>query len=183
MKKFLIGAVIGALITAFLFVKFMPRPGPVQTKIISGQISGQAIIPSQKSKIDQEDGDNNQTNKVSGNYQIINETGSSDFVASVPVQGEIRTNHVDLQFSGITNVERKGDRITVDTTFDSDIKETIYQEPKTWHVGLYAGATEDGGIGGFVQKDFRLATIKNVDLIGFGRVEKSKLLFGIEGNF
>ncbi len=187
MKKILLGAVIGAVITAFLFYKFMPRPGPEKTKIISGKMTGQAMIPSQKPKVGQEDGDNNKTNKVSGNYQITNETGSSDFVASVPVQGEIRTNHIDLQFSGITNVERKGDRITVDTVFDDNVKETIYPEVKTWHVGLYAGATEDGlGIGGFVQKDFRLATIKNVDLIGFGRVEidrESKLLFGVEGNF
>ncbi len=184
MKKILIGAVIGTLITALLFLQFMPRPGPVQTKIISGNMSGQVVMPSQKSKIDQEEGDNRQTNKVSGNYQITNETGSNDFVASVPVQGEIRTNHVDLQFSGITNVERKGDRITVNTIFGQDVKETIYQEPvKTWRVGLGAVADSDGvKIGGHVQKNFPIWR----SLVAFGRVEVDRewrVKAGIEYNF
>ncbi len=196
MKKILIGAVIGGLITAFLFYKFLPRPGPgepiviYKDKIISGQMSGKVKIVS---KSPQEDGDNIQTINDKETIKIdlpdpVSVTNNRlDFNVSIPVSGEIKTGHVDLQFTGVTTVERKGDNLKVNTVFDQGVKETIYQEPKIWHVGLYAGAIEDGfGIGGFVQRNFKLATIKKVDLIGFGRVEVDrdpKLLVGVEGNF
>ena len=193
MKKLLIGAVIGAMITAFLFVKFMPRPGPGESvviykdKIISGQISGQAkIMP----KMPQEDGDNNQTINDKGSIKIVSPesisatNNSSDFSVSVPVRGEIKTNLVGLQFTGVTTVQREDDNLTVNTTFDPDAKETIYQEPvKTWHVGLGAVADSDGvTIGAHAQKDFPIWG----SLVAFGRVEADRewrVKVGIEYSF
>lgn len=182
MKKLFIGAVIGALITAFLFIKFMPRPGPVKIvyrdKIVYAQMSGQAIISSQKPKMDHEDGDNTQTINNKGSVKIVplcrdsGANNSSDFTASVPVTGEIKTSHVDLQFTGVTTVECKGDNLTVNTIFDNDVKETIYQEPvKTWHIGLDIIVTNDGfGMGWHAQKDFPIWG----DLVAFGRVEADR---------
>jgi hypothetical protein len=187
MKKIFLGVVIGSLVTALLFYYCSPRPGPGEPvvihedKIISGQISGQAQI---KPKISQEDGDNNSTNKVSGEVTKVPETGDNDFTVNVPVTGEIKTKFVDLQFTGVTTVERKGDNLTVNTTFDDYVKETIYQEPvRTWHVGLGVVAVKDGlGMGGFVQKDFPIQS----NLIAFGRVEADREVraeAGIEFSF
>ncbi len=190
MKKFLIGAVIGALVTAFLFVKFMPRPGPVKVvykdKITTGNMSGQAqIMP----KLPQEEGDNNQTINDKGSIKIVQSdpdfvtNNSLDFKVAVPISGEIKTSRVDLQFTGVTTVEREGDQITLNTVFDEDVKETIYQEVKTWHVGLGAVAGLDGvRIGAHVQKDFPVWG----GLVAFGRIEADRgwrVKAGIEYSF
>ena len=190
MKKILLGLVIGALVTAFLFVYFRPRPGPAKIvyrdKIITGNMSGRAqIMP----KMDQEDGDNIQTINNKGSIQIVHPcpdfgaNNSSDFKAAVPVSGEIKTSHVNLRFTGTTNVERKGDQITVNTTFNPDVKET-YQEPvKTWHIGIGVVAAKDGlGVGGHAQKDFPIRG----NLVAFGRIEADRewrLKTGIEFSF
>ena len=191
MKKILLGLVIGALITAFLFVYLWPRPGPAKIvyrdKIISGNMSGQTQI---KPKIDLQGEEQNNTSKVSGEVTKVapchdfGANNSSDFKAAVPVSGEIKTSHVDLQFTGVTTVQKQGDNLTVNTVFDQDVKETIYQEPvKTWHIGLDIIVTNDGfGMGGHAQKDFPIWG----NLAAFGRVEADRewrVKTGIEFNF
>jgi hypothetical protein len=73
---------------------------------------------------------------------------------------------------------------TSQLTFGINIPET---PKKLWHVGLYGVAVTDGlGFGAHVQRDFLITTIKDIDLIGFGRMEidkEPKLLFGVEGDF
>jgi hypothetical protein len=182
MKKILISLVIGLLagmiIAAFLFVKFQPRPGPAtqgekivyKDRIITGQMSGSTVI---KPKIDQEGRDKVSTSKP-----------STDFKTAVPVAGKIETKQTTIEFTGITNVERTGDKLTVDTVFNPDVTETVKQDKvKTWHVGAYVMTDFDViGIGGHVQKDFALWR----NLVAFGRVEADRevrLKAGIEYSF
>jgi hypothetical protein len=196
MKKILIsifaGVVIGAIVTALLFARFLPRPGPGETtvqkdKIVSGVISGSAII---KPKIDQECGQTIlPSNHITGNQLIDSALNSapnicSDFKTSVPVTGEIKTSHVDLIFSGVTEIERKDDQLMANTVFNPEVKETIYREPdKTWAVGLGVVTNfDDVKIGGHIQKDF----LAWDGLVIYGRVEKDwdwQLKAGIEYRF
>jgi hypothetical protein len=173
MKKILLGAVIGSLVTALLFVYFQPRPGPgepVKDKIISGQITGTAQI---KPKID-----------LQGEGKVSTPKPSTDFKTAVPVAGKIETKQTKIEFTGTTTVERTGDQLKVDTVFNPDITETIKQDPaKAWHVGGEIIADKDGlCVGGHVQKDF---TIWH-NLAAFGRAEADRevrLKAGIEYSF
>jgi len=95
--------------------KIVPGPVIYKDKIISGSMTGNAII---KPKIDPQ-----------GHEVILVSNPSTDFKTAVPVAGEIKTSHVDIKFTGITNVERIGDKLTVDTVFNPDVKETIFTDP------------------------------------------------------
>jgi hypothetical protein len=173
MKKLLLGVVIGALITTFLFICYQPRPGPGPTKviykdkIISGNMSGQAQI---KPKIDQE-----------GHEVALLVNPSTDFKTAVPVTGMIETKKVKIEFTGTTYVERKEQLLTVKTVFNPDAKETIYQEPvKTLFWGPDI-VTNFNGVywGGHVQKNF----ISYKGVSGFVRLEKDydwRLKVGID---
>ena len=200
MKKVLLGVVIGALITAILFVKFMPRPGPLKV------IQDPTETEKQKSITVNENKQTSVTSRVpvtpgnvdagKGNVLTLN-IGDKYFV---PAEVEIKTIYQDSsgnkiedglhKITGETAVTVGKGCLDITTHFQDSTEISIaIPDPvkKIWHVGLYAGATEDGlGFGGFIQRDFKLTMIKKVDLLGFGRVEVDrhpKLLVGVEGNF
>jgi hypothetical protein len=120
---------------------------------------------------------------------------------TVPVTGTITAKFIDKKTSadlgseskpltGTVAVKGDADNLSVKVDFTSQLTfsvNTPVEKDKLWHVGLYAAAVSDGlGFGAYVQRDFKITTIKNVDLVGFGRMEidkESKLLFGVEGNF
>jgi hypothetical protein len=120
---------------------------------------------------------------------------------TMPVTGTITAKFIDKKsntdlgsetkpLTGTATVKGTSDAFNVQMDFSSELTfgVTIPQEvDKLWHVGLYAAAVSDGlGVGGFTQRDFKLATYKNIDLIGFGRVEidrEPKMLFGVEADF
>ncbi len=200
MKKFLIGAAIGALITAFLFVYFQPRPGPL--KVIQD--------PTEAEKHKSITVTENKQTSVTSRVPVTpgNEDAGRENVLTlnigdkyfVPAEVEIKTIYQDSsgkkiedgfhKVTGETALAVGKDRLDVTTLFqDSTEIAIVIPDPvkKFWHVGLYAGAAENGlGFGGFIQRDFKLTAIKKVDLLGFGRVEidrQSNLLVGVEGNF
>ncbi len=200
MKKIFLGVVIGAVITTFLFVYFQPRPGPL--KVIQD--------PTQAEKHKSITVTENKQTSVTSRVPVTpgNEDAGRENVLAlnigdkyfVPAEVEIKTIYQDSsgkkiedglhKVTGETAVMVGKDCLDITTHFHDSTEISIaIPDPakKIWHVGLYAGATEDGlGMGGFTQIDFKLTAIKKVDLLGFGRVEidrQSKLLVGVEGNF
>jgi hypothetical protein len=124
-----------------------------------------------------------------------------DITQRMPVSGTITAKFIDKKnnadlgsetkpLMGMAAVKGNANNLSVVMDFSSELTfgVNIPKEPdKLWHFGFYAAALSDGfGAGVFGQRDFKLTTIKNVDLIGFGRVEMDKeprLLLGVEGNF
>ena len=181
MKKIFIGVVIGALVTAFLSVKFLtqpkssPKPVIVTVKepVAGGNISGQAVI----SRLPTEQNDLS--------------TFNLDFKVTVPVTGEFDTENADVKVIGETMVERIGDQLFVDTQFhDAEIKVRYNPPPdlprKVWHIGAYVVTDSDTiKSGGFIQRDFPLFEFGSVNVAMFGRVEmdiNTRIMAGVQCN-
>lgn len=182
MKKIFIGVLIGALITAFLSVKFLTQPEyspetvtvTVKEPVVVGNISGQVAIPHQSANPD--------------DRSILN----LDFKVTVPVTGEFTTENTEVKVIGETMVERIGDRLFVDTQFhDVEIKVRFKPPPdlprKVWHIGAYVVMNSDTiKPGGFIQRDFPLFELGSVNVAMFGRVEMdvhTRIIAGVQCNF
>ena len=200
MKKILLGLVIGALVTTFLFIKFQPRPGPA--KVIENPTKAQE----QKADVIIEKKQTEVTSRVPVK-PAEKEPEKENVLAlhigdkfTAPANGEIKTIYQDKsgkqigegthKVTGETSVTVGKEYLDISTRFQESVIVAVdVPDPskKVWHAGLYVYAMMDGlGLGGYTQRDFKLTTIKNIDLVGFGRVEidrESKLLFGVEGNF
>jgi hypothetical protein len=132
MKKILLGAAIGSLITALLFIYLSqnnttPETITIDEPVIQSSVSG-SITFSPKPTI-----------SPSGS---INPTPylPSDFKASVPVKGSIKTEHADIEVSGITYVNLLGNNLSVDTKFtEAKVTLTLEKEkekPFTFYTGF-----------------------------------------------
>ncbi len=186
MKKyiFILGVVIGLIsaliITAFLFVKFQPRPGPdlepvivtIKEPVYISDISGQVTIPQQPAN-------------PAGTY-------NPDFKVTVPVAGEFITENAEVKVTGETIVERTNDLLKVDTKF-YDTEVTVKYKPppepprKLWSVGAYFVADGDTiRPGGFIQRDFLSFEFWRVEVVAFGRAEKdydTRIMAGVQVRF
>ena len=198
MKNIFIGVVIGALVTAFLFIKFQPRPR--SSKVIENPTKAQeqktdVIIEKKQTEVIGRVPVKPAEEKLE-NVLILNI--GDKFTA--PANGKIKTIYQDKsgkqigegthKVTGETSVTVGKEYLDISTRFQESVTVAIdVPDPakKVRHTGLYVYVMMDGlGLGGYTQRDFELTTIRNVDLIGFGRVEidkESKLLFGVEGNF
>ncbi len=172
----LLGVVIGALVTAFLFAKFLPRPDPGEPVVVTvkepvyiNTVSGQATIPE----------------RLAGESEVIN----PNFKVSIPVRGEFATESANVKVSGETIVEKTGELLKVDTLFYNAEINVKYKPPpvpaaKLWSVGVYL-ATDFDQVqpGGFIQRDFPLFEFWGIEAIAFGRVEvdgEARIVSGIE---
>ncbi len=181
MKKIFIGVLIGALVTAFLSVKFLtqpkssPKPVVITVKepVAGGNISGQAVIPHQPANLD--------------DRSILN-----DFKVTVPVTGEFATENAEVKVIGETMVERSGEQLFVDTKFYSAEINVKYKLPaeaprKVWHIGAYVVTDSDTvNPGGFIQRDFPLFEFGSVNVAMFGRVEmdlNTRIMAGVQCSF
>lgn len=137
-----------------------------------------------------------------GSKPVEDGMGSGDFQARVPMKGEIATRYkVDGKVveegihpvKGESVVTKKGDQLTVDTSFTDTVEVAVELEkpkPKLWRVGIYTAYDDKVSYGGYVQRNIPLMLTEKLDLYGFfkAEVEKEnetdvKVYAGIEANF
>lgn len=162
---------------------------------IRGHLKGDVRLPKQQREPKRDLGTPGNQRKTSG-------AGSGDFEATVPMQGEINTRYkVDGKVvgegthpvKGESVVKKKGDQLTVDTTFTDTVEVAVElkkPEPKLWRVGIYTAFDGDVSYGGYVQRNIPLLQTEKADLYGFVKaaVEKAneteaKVFVGLEVHF
>jgi hypothetical protein len=203
MKKILISLIIGLLagicITAFLFAKFLPRPGPgVPTKVIENSTKAEEkktdIIIREK-----KEGDITSRVPVKPSLQPIPIPDDSPAPKpvltlqvgdkySTPAAGEIKTVYLDIsgrqigegvhQVTGETSVIVGSKYLDIKTNFQ-DLTTVAIGVPdppkKVWHIGLNIVSNFDRfSLGGYAQRDFYFWQSNWIDVLAFGRAETER---------
>lgn len=209
MKKILIGVVTGALVTAFLFVRFRPQSIPGDPVAVSeNPVSNQSSvkIESQGKLFGSISFGNNDENKPNNPAEGDNTPGQNNPLKtpnltlydgdkiSIPVSGEIKTEYYNSgkqigagthRIDGETILTVGANELQAETIFDNSYRiavEVPDPPPKLNRIGVYTTLAPGWILGGYYQRNFQLT--KN--LLLFGRIEsdtKTRLCTGLEYQF
>lgn len=164
MRKYLIlfgiGLIIGLVLSRAIF--YLARSGPAGDPVVSV----------------------NPTDEVIKQAEVV-QTVKHEFIIRQPQQMHpgasqsvpVTVTVQDRSTGQVTQGETTAEIVkTYDGDLDISLNDVIAvdlppHKAKPWTVGAYYG---DDGPGGFVQRDFRLVTIKGVDVSAYGRIEIDK---------